>query len=696
MTAWQRKARFVVAAAAVAVAIAVALAFKRPSTATTPVISLPAPDPKALVESEGSLTIRHNREKEEIRISYKSASTYADGPTKMQGVTATTIRAGGRQFVVSGDHAELTQGETNISLIGNVRLEASDGMVARAERATYTDTDAMVRAPGPIDFSRGRMSASGLGLTYAKNTDVLTILERAVVKITADAAGAGATEISSGSAEFSRLDHIVRFTGGMSVTRGGQTITADSGLARLRADDQQLDAVELRGRSSISSTQAGAGALKGLRGENGDLKYGPDGQTLERAVITGNAIAEIGGGTGRGDRVISADTLDVGVAPDGSTPVSLAARTNVRLTIPAEQGTPARSIEAQALDSQGEQGRGLSRARFAGGVIFREHRSQALRTGRSATLDASLAPGLSDIEDARFTGSVRFEEGALRASAAEARYVLKGETLELRGNEPGLPTPQVIDDRLSVYATRIDVALSGPVVRASGAVKSELRPAPTGRADDSRIPSIFKDDQLVAGTAGELTYDGHASLATYSENAQLWQGDTSIRAAKIVLDEKSGDLTADGSVVTAIALEQEGKDKRKERVQTTASSKTLHYEESSRRATYTGDAHVNGQQGDMTAAKVELFLKESGNELERVEAYDSVTLRDQNRETRGTRMTYFAADERYLVTGAPVVIKDECARETTGRQVTFNRRSETIVVDGSEFRTQTRGGANCS
>ena len=696
MTAWQRKARFVVAAAAVAVAIAVALAFKRPSTATTPVISLPAPDPKALVESEGSLTIRHNREKEEIRISYKSASTYADGPTKMQGVTATTIRAGGRKFVLSGDHAELTQGETNISLIGNVRLEASDGMVARAERATYTDTDAMVRAPGPVDFSRGRMSASGLGLTYAKNSDVLTILERAVVTITADAAGAGATEISSGSAEFSRLDHIVRFTGGMSVTRGGQTITADSGLARLRADDQQLDAVELRGRSSIGSTQAGAGALKGLRGENGDLKYGPDGQTLERAVITGNAIAEIGGGAGRGDRVISAETLDVGVAPDGSTPVSLAARTNVRLTIPAEQGTPARSIEAQALDSQGEQGRGLSRARFAGGVIFREHRSQALRTGRSATLDASLAPGLSDIEDARFTGSVRFEEGALRASAAEARYVLKGETLELRGNEPGLPTPQVIDDRLSVYATRIDVALSGPVVRASGAVKSELRPAPKGRTDDSRIPSIFKDDQLVAGTAGELTYDGHASLATYSENAQLWQGDTSIKAAKIVLDEKSGDLTADGSVVTAIALEQEGKDKRKERVQTTASSKTLHYEESSRRATYTGDAHVNGQQGDMTAAKVELFLKESGNELERVEAYDSVTLRDQNRETRGTRMTYFAADERYLVTGAPVVIKDECARETTGRQVTFNRRSETIVVDGSEFRTQTRGGANCS
>jgi lipopolysaccharide export system protein LptA len=695
MTAWQRKARFVVAAAAIAVAIAVALAFKRPSTATAPVIPVPAPDPKALVESEGSLTIRHNREKEEIRISYESASTYADGPTKMQGVTATTIRAGGRKFVLRGDHAELTQGETNISLVGNIRLEASDGMVARAERATYTDADAMVRAPGPIDFSRGRLSASGIGLNYAKNTDVLTILERAIVKIAADAAGAGTTEISSGSAEFSRIEHIMRFSGGMSVTRGGQTITADSGLARLSADDQRLESVELRGRSNITASQASAGALKELRGENGDLKYAADGQTLERAVVTGQAVAEISGGTGRGNRVISADTMDVGVGADGVTPVSLTARANVALTIPAEQGAPARSIEAQTLDSQGQPGRGLSRARFGGGVIFRERSSQSVRTGRSATLDASLAPGLSEIEDARFTGSVRFEEGALRASAADARYVLKGETLELRGSEPGLPTPQVIDNRLSVYATRIDVALSGPVVRASGAIKSELRPAAKDKAADGRMPSIFKDDQLVAATAGELTYDGHLSSATYSENAQLWQGDTSIKAAKIVLDEQSGDLTAEGSVVTAITLEQEGKDKRRERVQTTASSKALHYEESSRRATYIDDAHVNGPQGDMTAVKVELFLKESGNELERVEAYDTMTLRDQNRETRGSRMTYFAADERYLVTGTPVVIKDECARETTGGRVTFNRRSDTIVVDGNEFRTATRGGANC-
>jgi lipopolysaccharide transport protein LptA len=258
-------------------------------------------------------------------------------------------------------------------------------------------------------------------------------------------------------------------------------------------------------------------------------------------------------------------------------------------------------------------------------------------------------------------------------------------------------------DRISVYGTRIDVALSGPVVKAAGAVKSELKPpkedagqARPGQAADARMPSIFKQDQIVTATARDLAYDGTASRAIYTGSAQVWQGETSIKASSITLEERSGDLTASGPVVTAIGLEQERKDKQKERIHTTGSAKDFQYEESLRRATYTGDAHLNGPQGDMTAEKIELYLRASGDELERAEGYEAVTLRDQNRETRGTRMTYFAADERYVVAGTPVTIKDECGRETTGKTATFNKAADTVAVDGNEqTRTATRGSANC-
>ncbi len=60
------------------------------------------------------------------------------------------------------------------------------------------------------------------------------------------------------------------------------------------------------------------------------------------------------------------------------------------------------------------------------------------------------------------------------------------------------------------------------------------------------------------------------------------------------------------------------------------------------------------------------------------------------RKTTGQRLTFFGVDQRYLVTGSPVTIVDECGRETTGRTLTFFRTTDRIVVDGNEqIRTQT-------
>ncbi len=57
---------------------------------------------------------------------------------------------------------------------------------------------------------------------------------------------------------------------------------------------------------------------------------------------------------------------------------------------------------------------------------------------------------------------------------------------------------------------------------------------------------MLKQDQPVNVTADELTYDGPAATAAYTGNAQLWQGETSIKGSTIVIDEKTGDLAATG------------------------------------------------------------------------------------------------------------------------------------------------------
>ncbi len=700
VTTWQRKARLVIAVAAVALAIVVVLAFKKrePAVAARPIV--PA-DPKAVVESAKGFTFRWNRTQEEVRIDYQTARNYADGSIKAAGVKITTVRAGGRTFIVTGKQGEIGPSETNFSLVGEVHVAASDGLNVRTERADYTDADALVRAAGPVEFGRGRMTGTGRGFVYAKNVDMLTIMNDATVHVAPDAKGAGAMDVSASRAEFDRPAKLIRFIGNVTVTRGGETIAADSAVAHLSDDEERVQAVELEGHARTTQSKPEAGGLKGLAGRAINLAYAADGETLEHAVVTGDASLRVAGDKNQADRQISANTLDVAMAPDGTTPTLLTARDNVQLALPGDRGVLGRTITAKTLDGQGEAGRGLTRAHFSGGVQFRERGGDIDRTGRADALDATLTPGIGQITEARFARGVRFEEKGMVAVAAAARYVLDSGTLELSGTEAATPTPHVVNDRISVYASRIDVTFDGPLVKAAGAVKSELMPPKkdVGQATNkaAKMPSMFKQDQIVAATSSELAYDGAASTATYSGAALLWQGETSIKAATITLNEKSGDLSATGPVVTTIAFDQEQKDKGKTRVRSTATAKEFAYEDTGRRATYTGDAHVTGPQGDMTAATVELYLKASGDELDRAEAYDSVTLRDQNRETRGTRMTYLSAGDRYIVTGSPVTIKDECNRETTGQKVTFDKITDTIVVDGAErSRTQTKSaGTTC-
>jgi len=307
---------------------------------------------------------------------------------------------------------------------------------------------------------------------------------------------------------------------------------------------------------------------------------------------------------------------------------------------------------------------------------------------------------MSTIEEARFLHTVRFVDGMMTALAAAARYDLDKGALALTGSEPGALAPRVVNEQISVDATTIDVELAGPQVKAVGAVKSVLRPTKKSNqaapASETHLPSMFKQDEPINITAGALEYDGSISRARYQGDAQLWQGERSIKAASLVIDAKSGDLSAKGSVVTATALDEVDKDNKKTRVRSTATAKEFTFEDAMRRATYAGDAHMSASDRDLTAAKIELYLKPSGDELERVEAYDAVTFRDQNRKITGARLTHTAADDRYVVAGQPVTILNACGGEMTGRTLTYLKAADTLTVDGSQqSRTQSKGQGQC-
>lgn len=711
--------RLIVAAFGIIFAVFVALQFRRRAP-EQPSTSVTRTDPGAVVETTAGTTTRWNLSRQDVVVSYDRQLTYGDGTVRLVGVKILTDERGSgkRTFNVSAKEGKIGKDEAELTLTGDVNMSASDGMVVRTDQARYAKADGQIRAPGHVEFTRGRLSGSGIGMVYDEGRDVLSLLAEASVHVAPDKLHGGGADVTSGKADFARRDKNVRFEGAVRIQRDNQTIETDNAVGYLGEDEDHIERVELRGHSKITMAKAAVGAVQGLTGTDMNLKYAPDGQLLEHAVIDGDASIQLAGDARAPGRQIAAKTIDVALASDGATPTALIARDAVLLTLPPDGDAPGRTIRSAALDAKGGTGKGLDRARFAGTVEFREQGPRIDRRANSATLDVTLKPGFV-VEDARFEHAVKFFDGHMTAFAAIGRYDLDKGTLALSGSEPGFEVPHMINEQIAVDGKTIDVTLTGPKVKAEGApVKSVMQPAKKQGdkpADgERRMPAMLKSDQAVTVLSKTLDYDGTASKSTYAGEVRLFQGDTSIKGTTIVLDDKSGDLTASGGVTTTTLLEQNGKSASadreknkpaartqdnapaKERVMSIATAKDFVYEDAVRRLTYTGDAHMTGPQGDMTAAKIELYLKPSGDELDRAEAYEKLTLREQNRTTTGNRLTYTTLDETYVITGAPVEITDECGRVTTGHTLTFVKATDTIVVDGNDqIRTQTKGGGKC-
>src|SRR5205085_11936133 len=147
------------------------------------------------------------------------------------------------------------------------------------------------------------------------------------------------------------------------------------------------------------------------------------------------------------------------------------------------------------------------RAVFSGGVQYRERGNDSERAVNSGTLDVGLKPGLSAIDDAKFSQAVRFEEEKIAAQAAAAHYDPDKGTLSLSGKEPRMLAPHVDTEQIAVDAVTIDVTLEGPKLVATGNVRSTLKPAsskPGAPANDVKMPAMLKQDQPVIVVGGRM------------------------------------------------------------------------------------------------------------------------------------------------------------------------------------------------
>jgi len=394
---------------------------------------------------------------------------------------------------------------------------------------------------------------------------------------------------------------------------------------------------------------------------------------------------------------LSGGGLDVQMAADG-TVKTVIGRDGVQLDLPEANGTPPRSIRSRTLDAGGETGNGLNSLRFRGDVVFQETsgRGAPSREVRAQSLAASLEG--DRLGEALFGGGVSFKEQGFDAGSFDALYNPVQNALRL-WSESGA-RPYVTDDQIHVEARQIDASLDNHGMMAQVNVRTSLkgRSSTAKDSDTGRLPGLLKEGQPASINADRLDYKGGNGRAEYTGNATLVQGDTAIRGDAIVLDREKGDMVASGSARSTLTLDTGRTDGRGDEIR---------YEEAKRTVTYSINpvaptsgltvsaplTQVSGPDGDLRAERIEIVLATGANAVDRLEAYNRVTMVLGSRTATGGRMTYHAKEERYVMsgTGADSVSIRESCRDTTGRTLTFFKSTERILVDGNETRrTETK------
>jgi LPS export ABC transporter protein LptC len=700
---WQKRARLVVMAVAVAVVAVVFLTTRRREEPPPPA-PIERGDPAATIESFGAFIRQVKGEHETVRVEAEKQYSYPDGSTRLINAKVTSVRQG-KTFVATADEARVGENQTNLDMKGNVVMTSSDGLEAKGGSAAYNQGEGIVRAPGPVTFQRGRMSGSGVDFSYDEARDLMGLSDQSKVRIAPDKKGSEAIDITAGSAVLARADKFVSFERAVHIVRGSQVIDADSALGDLTEDEEHLTGLELQGSARIETPNAQPGDLQLMTGDVIHLTYYENTDLLESAIVTGTASLRIAAEKDTAESVLHADNIEIGMAPDGTTLTSLNARDHVVFDLSEAKGQPAKKVMSTALVATGVAAKGLTAASFTEGVEYQETGGTppVKRTVSSRTLDTSLKGGLGQIQEATFIGSARFRDTASQAAASTMRYNMETGQVYLTG-APGEPVPRVVNEQIQVDAANIDMNIEGSKMKAYGEsrrVQSIMLPAKPGTKRTARTPGLMKQDQPVNSVSRELVYvGGENSSIELTGTVMLVQGEkseTQIKGDKISIDGKTGNLTAQGSVISQMFVQDVNPTTQvKETTRATGYGQEMQYDDALRKIRYTTKAHLVGPQGDLTGETIVLTLGANGQDIEQLDASGDVKMTEIDRITIGDELTYDAAKQEYHVVGKGRLVRmfkraeDGVCQQSNGSVLTFSRGADTLRLSGGDdSRSQT-------
>ena len=290
-------------------------------------------------------------------------------------------------------------------------------------------------------------------------------------------------------------------------------------------------------------------------------------------------------------------------------------------------------------------------------------------------LTAQFNQQTQDVQVFDADGDTKFTELDRNGIAAQINFTANDEVVRLRGGEP-----TVWDSRARAKANEIDWdTRSEKSYLKRNASTTYYNQKQTGGATP-----FGNTTKPVYVTSANAEFNHAEETGLYTGNARAWQDNNYVRSDKLLIRQKEGQMTAEGTVQSVLYDAKKKEKGRETIVPVYAAANKMFYNRENRQLRYEENVDIRQGTDRITAGKADIYMDEQ-NEMSKTVAEQSVVITQPNRRALGDWAQYTATDEIAILRGNPARIDDNENGSSQGAQMTVYMRENRVV---GESRTE--------
>jgi lipopolysaccharide export system protein LptA len=290
------------------------------------------------------------------------------------------------------------------------------------------------------------------------------------------------------------------------------------------------------------------------------------------------------------------------------------------------------------------------------------------QTVSAERLDVKFNQENKDIEKFDAFGNAKFSELDRNGIANQLTFTAGDEFVRLRGGEP-----TVWDSRARAKAGEIDWDTRNE----KSALRGKVSTTYYNQKQTGGATPFANASAPVFVTSENAEFDHRAETGLYAGNARAWQENNYVRADKLLVRQKEGQLYGEGTVQSLLYDAKRKENGKETSVPVYAAAQKLSYAKDKNVLRYETNVDIRQGADRIVAGVANVFLNDK-NEVSQTIAENNVVITQPNRKVVGDYVQYNTADETVVLRGNPARVEDSETGSSQGAQLTLSLRDKRI------------------